>query len=284
MLGGIRSLWIGGACFGGDNGWGCAHKCPYGHCLFLIFYLFYLEMERGEYAKLYRLEDSFFWFAARAELVLRLFRSFFPKGPVRLLVAGCGTGRNAFDAASVPGVFVRGFDLSDEAVAFSKSRGLVVRKGDLLSFRVARPFDAVYCLDVLEHVEEEVALAQLHRFLVPKGLLFLSVPAHPFLFSSHDRALHHRKRYDRKELVGVLSRHGFEVCWISYWNFFLFFPLVLLRLLRRTSSRGESDVESISPVLNGFLLGVLRIENALLSFGLKFPTGLSLVVVARRKS
>src|SRR5262249_576320 len=75
---------------------------------------------------------------------------------------------------------------------------------------VARSFDSVVCLNVLEHIEDDLfALEQMHRVLAPGGKMALLVPAHQFLYGEFDRAVGHYRRYDKRELLTKLKQAGF---------------------------------------------------------------------------
>jgi SAM-dependent methyltransferase len=79
-------------------------------------------------------------------------------------------------------------------------------------------FDTVVLLDVLEHIEDDVALlSRLRSRLRPGGQLILKVPAMPSLYSPMDEAIGHWRRYDRRGLTEVISRAGLEVARI--WSF-----------------------------------------------------------------
>jgi SAM-dependent methyltransferase len=81
------------------------------------------------------------------------------------------------------------------------------------------PFDTVICLNVLEHVDDDIgSLAAIHRLLHPGGRLVLLVPALPALYGTIDRALGHHRRYTRAELEGKFERNGFRVRHIEYFN------------------------------------------------------------------
>ena len=88
-------------------------------------------------------------------------------------------------------------------------------------------FDLVVAFDVLEHIEDDVrAVIQIHRILKPKGCFIFTVPAFPFLFGSHDRALRHKRRYTKGMLEDLLR--GFKEICLGYWNASLFIPVCLL--------------------------------------------------------
>ena len=80
-------------------------------------------------------------------------------------------------------------------------------------------FDTIICLNVLEHVEDDIAsLTAVRDLLEPKGRLVLLVPALPALYGSIDRALGHHRRYTRADLIAKLTRTGFRLVHIEYFN------------------------------------------------------------------
>ncbi len=80
-------------------------------------------------------------------------------------------------------------------------------------------FDTIICLNVLEHVEDDItSLAAVRKLLEPKGRLVLLVPALPALYGSIDRALGHHRRYTRADLIAKLERAGFRLVHIEYFN------------------------------------------------------------------
>ena len=118
-------------------------------------------------------------------------------------------------------------------------------------------------------------------------MLLLNLVAFEFLRSSHDVAVHTRKRYRQGEVVALLERAGFEVERATY-RLCLLFPLVALcRLLKRLTLTTEdreavaSDVARPAPLLNRILLSVSRLENRLLS-RFDLPVGTSVFAVARK--
>ena len=73
-------------------------------------------------------------------------------------------------------------------------------------------FDTVICLNVLEHVTQDVqALKNMYRALVPGGVAVLLVPQGRWLYGSLDRVLGHCRRYTRRELIDRCEQAGFVV-------------------------------------------------------------------------
>jgi len=194
-------------------------------------------MNPEEYARMHQFEDWYWWFVARREAALQFVRDFRPgDGPVRILDAGCGTGALLECLARERGTNVYGADLAVEALAFSRGRG---RRGLVQADLIALPFradtfDIVTALDVVEHVEADTAaLAEIRRVLKPGGILVMSVPAYAFLWSSHDEALHHKRRYTAGMLAPRLKDAGLVTTRMTYLLSVLFPAIALFRLADR---------------------------------------------------
>jgi len=118
--------------------------------------------------------------------------------------------------------------------------------------------------------------------LKPNGYLIATVPAFNFMWSKHDEALHHKRRYNKAQLKDALKSNGFIIEKISYWNFFLFLPIVAMRLIKRSvkSEEIETDVKRLPNIVNAFLTTLLKIEEFLIS-RVNLPVGISLVCVGK---
>ena len=94
---------------------------------------------------------------------------------------------------------VSGLDMGLAALRHARARGLAVARGSAENLPVGdAQLDVVVALDVLEHLDDDRrALDEILRVLRPGGVLLATVPAYPFLWSSHDEALGHRRRYRR---------------------------------------------------------------------------------------
>ncbi len=253
-------------------------------------------MERDEYRRMFELETTYWWFVARRTLVRdwvaaalrrQISSDQTSSGTERwLLDVGCGTGMNAEMLTGFGRVI--GTDVSVEALSWSRRRGLraLARcRAEQLCF-ADDMFDVVTALDLLEHVDDDLkALAELHRVCKPGGTLVVTVPAYGFLWSAHDEALHHRRRYAPHELYDKLTTMGFEVERLSHFMCGLFFPVFLLRLWQSLWKRGlrpQSDLRPLPSWLNRFLIWLLGGERWLLRW-LTLPFGVSLICRARKR-
>jgi hypothetical protein len=114
----------------------------------------------------------------------------------------------------------------------------------------------------------------------PGGSIVVSVPAHQWLFSEHDTALHHFRRYSKAALRRLLGHGALRLRRMSYWNTTLFPVVCVHRLLQRRSARPpRSDARPAPRLINEVLAGLLKGEAELLRH-VTLPWGLSLVAVA----
>lgn len=243
-------------------------------------------MNIAEYAEMYKLETFYWWFVARRDLL-----EWFVSGIAKefdhpaMLDVGCGTGIN-FSVLSKYGETFSS-DASEEALKFSKSRGTTgLVRSDLESLPFAgSSIDVITALDVLEHVDRDLpAMDELFRVIKKNGVLIITVPAYGFLWSEHDEALHHRRRYAASELRNKLTNAGFEVERITYYITFLFFPILFMRFaqsLSKKSIHAKTSHVILPGWLNSLLIGILAFERVLLRW-MNFPFGVSIVCLARK--
>ena len=244
-------------------------------------------MKTRDYQELYDLEESYWWFVGRRLLVRQMVERYAGRAGLRLLDAGCGTGGTLSRMDGLGDL--HGFDYSEFALAFCRRRGFsLLAAGDLtaLPYRTAA-FDTVLSCDVLEHVaDDHLGLAEMVRTLRPGGHLVLTLPAHAFLWSEHDEALAHRRRYSARQVRKMLEEAGLEVVKLSPVVTVAFLPILLFRLLQRLrphrSDEPKTDLRRLPRPLNNLLIDLLRFENWLLR-RLNLPVGTSLVAVAKKR-
>ena len=231
-------------------------------------------------------EARHWWFRARRDLLVAMLESRLPEGGT-VLDVGCGTGyfldalRGRYDG--------RGLDFSEDNVAFCRSRGLSgVEQADAESLTRLQGMnaDCVCFLDVLEHLDDDVAvLASAREVLRPGGTLLATVPAYRWLWSAHDDLNNHRRRYTRGALAEAVRRAGYEVDAVGYFNTLLFPLAVVQRLAARISPPTAEDSLRTPPApLNAMLERLFRAERPALARRRPrgFPFGLSVFAVGRR--
>lgn len=235
-------------------------------------------------------EDTHWWFASRRAIVDRIIGRLELPRDAAILEPGCGTGGNFPMLARRGRLFA--IDADESAIGFAQARSLA---------RVARAFlpgtipfgdqlfDLIVMTDVLEHLDDPAgSLRALHERARPGGWLLLTVPAMAWLWSDHDVAHHHRRRYGAAELRALVTTAGFDVNYLSYYNFLLF-PLIagarLLQRLRAGDRDGinhRHDLAMPPAAINSMLTRLFSSERHIIGTA-RIAFGVSLIVLARTR-
>jgi SAM-dependent methyltransferase len=240
-------------------------------------------MELDAYKEMYALEDVHWWFRGRREVIRALLQRTELPAKVRLLDAGCGTGRNLVEFGPLGAA--AGVDPSSDAVEFCHHRGLGdVRQAGIEALPFGpNEFELLLACDVLEHVEDDRgALIELRRVASVGGLLLITVPAYQWLWTEHDVQLHHVRRYTMRTLRAGIHQAGWDVVQATYFNSIALPLVALARLAERRSSRhGHTDLDRTPEVLNGVLALPMRFEAWMIRHGARLPAGVSIGVLCR---
>lgn len=232
----------------------------------------------------YELEDTYWWFVARNRIIIELTNKYTTLAPYDyVLDFGCGTG--GFASLLAKNYNVICIDSSEIAIEYCKTRGLSLAYQTTIE--EFNPEDikikAIFALDVIEHIDDDIGtLARLHQVLEPNGYLIVTVPAYKWLWSNHDILHMHKRRYTKKQLKAIISQTGFEMKYISYFNFFLFLPAILKRIFfKEKSIENTQPVDPVPESLNKIFTQIFLFEKNILKF-MKFPFGLSIVAIAKK--
>ena len=233
-------------------------------------------MERGEYERLAAVEDRMWWMRALRRNLRAAAAPFAGTPGARLLDAGCGAGGLLTSLAHGASF---GLDRDGFAcrLAHGKARKPIAQGSvDALPFRDGA-FAVIVSADVLCHrgVDVERALGETYRCLRPGGALIVNLPAYPWLYSAHDRAVDNARRYRRGEVRQLMAGVGFGRIRTTYWNMLLFPLMVARRLL----PGGGSEVGLLPAPLERLFDAVASFESALLRSGLRLPFGGSILAV-----
>jgi SAM-dependent methyltransferase len=234
-------------------------------------------------------DEHHWWYRGRRRIIrAELNRLPLPRGAA-ILDAGCGSGRTLDELVDYGRV--SGIELNPDAAEVARGRGeFDVRIGRLeeLPWETAT-FDLITCLDVIEHTpDDRVTLRELRRVCKPGGWLLVTVPAYQALWSQHDEANHHFRRYVRGSLRAAATEAGWAVARMTSFNGLLLAPAAAVRLaqkrkLRRSGANGDytPDLHIGPSWLNGVLERPLQAEAGWLARGGTLPAGLSLLGVLR---
>ena len=224
-----------------------------------------------------------FWLQGRSALVLSLLGRAQARSMRVVLDLGGGNGTAAAELER-RGFRVTTVDLLADGLA--RARRLDPEASLLQADARALPLadgaaDLLLALDLLEHVPETPLLTELARVLRPGGRVLLTVPAFPGLWSHRDEAAGHLRRYSRKSLRQALSRAGFEVETLRFYQWALFPAVAASRLLARRRPRVTEMEEAPAPWLNR-LLAAVNLFEVRLGAWIPWPWGSSLAVLCRR--
>jgi SAM-dependent methyltransferase len=239
-------------------------------------------MDRAVYDRMAEIDRDHWWFVGRRKIIRALIERFAPKKQrLSILEVGCGTGSNI--ALLQEFGTVEAIEPDDHARAFSEQRtGIAIKGGYLPNVPLEDGrYDLIVLLDVLEHIpDDHGALTALRSKLAPGGRLLLTVPGLPSLWSGHDVAHHHQRRYTAKTLETVVKGAGFRTLHRGAFNTLLLPLIVGVRALNKLRRHEGGDDDAVPPApINRLLAGLFGAERHAAVRGL-FPVGVSIGLVA----
>lgn len=247
-------------------------------------------MDVALYKQYQDIQNTHWWFVGRRKIIFNLLEQYFgsKKKSVKILDFGCNTGFLVGELQK-QGYNVCGVDVSESAIDFGRAQGvqniLVYNPDNLKLDKDIFPetkFDVIFALDVVEHIEKDQhALEVLRTKLTPQGRIIVMVPAFMMLWGLQDEVAHHFRRYTAGGFNKVATEAHLVVERMTYFNIFLFFPILVFRLIQRViPTKRSSDFDINNPFLNGVFKVIFCTEAALLKY-VKFPFGVSLLAVLK---
>jgi len=243
-------------------------------------------MEPSAYLEMAAMEARHWWFTGRRRVLAAIIRSLRLPPRAEILELGSGTGGNL---AMLSGFgAVTAVEMNDIARDIAAARAPFVElHPGLLPHDLPlaeRCFDLVCLFDVLEHIEDDAAtLHEIRARLKPGAAAIITVPAYKALFGPHDKAHHHKRRYEQSELREKLAAAGLRAERLTFINTALLPAAFALRWLDRALNRAEAAATGIPPAPVNALLATLFGAEAYLLPRLSLPFGLSLLAVVRKE-
>lgn len=244
-------------------------------------------MDEALYHLHYDQEESHWWFAARSEIVREIIARYgrLAAGDT-ILDIGCGTGAILKQLSKTYNAV--GIDMSPLAIEYSKKRGL-----ENVFVMTAEEFPrdrynvkGILLLDVIEHIDDDIAVLRTARDIIGPndGRIIITVPAYQWLWSSHDVANHHKRRYTAARLREALAKAGLEPVKLTYYNTLLFPLAVVKKLLSKskTADLASKAVDQPSAFVNTLFKTIFAAEKHVVP-SVNLPYGVSLLAVAKKK-
>lgn len=246
-------------------------------------------MDRNFLDAYYKMEREHWWFQVREGIILDQFKTVvYENNPLHILNVGAATGRSSEILESFGSV--QSIEYDEPSYRFChENLQMKIDHGSITELPYAdASFDVVCAFDVVEHVEDHAAaITNLIRVCKPGGKIFITVPAFMSLWSNHDVVNHHFRRYTKKQLLELFAAHSGQLKKVTYFNFFLFIPIYLVRSLQRMLRAGKQgelkpDNDMVeSRFINSLLHSIFSFERKLLK-RLNFPFGVSLLLIWER--
>lgn len=249
-----------------------------------------------EYRAMFEVEENLWWYKILHEKVIAEIDSF-SKGnkQIKILDAGCGTGGLLLKMQIAGYQNIKGFDFNDDAVAFSKSRGLNVQKLDITHLQGVyekESFDVIVSDDVLYQFEDEViekTISSIIDILKPNGVFITNNNAFEIFRGTHDIAVGSKKRFVLKDFRTYLSKtKDASILKHHYWSLFLSPLILVVRLIQKLQLKLnlvdlqniKSDVEMPSEFMNKLFYNICKFERKILK---NSPFGSSLFLVIKKE-
>ncbi len=215
-----------------------------------------------------RIDETDFWSKVKAKLILKLVEG------TSVLDVGCGTGRLS-KLLQDKNFNVTAIDNDSKAVEIAKKKGVNCFVADITEWNAKGKFDCIILGDVLEHIEDDrSALQRVHGMLNPNGCLIVNVPCYQALFSKHDMALGHKRRYSNKELK-IKLKENFKIESFRHWNLLALPVTVYIKLSKKDYPHEKvSNTRFLSNLLEKWLIAESKIN---------YLFGLSILCKARVK-
>jgi 2-polyprenyl-3-methyl-5-hydroxy-6-metoxy-1,4-benzoquinol methylase len=239
-------------------------------------------MRTDLYDSLAETEEIHWWFQARKSVILALLDNELAEKSHDLAILDVGAGTGMLAEALTRFGRVTALEAAPEALAhLERRKGLTIVRGFLPNRNLPRgAYDLVTGFDVLEHIEDDrSAMADIADVLRPGGILLLTVPAHPRLWSDHDEIHDHFRRYRPGEVESLARASGLDVRFSSPFQTLLF-PLFLAERLVRRLRPSEAHTEVPPRPVNWIARRVFSFERHWIARRVRAPIGSSHIVLA----
>lgn len=179
-------------------------------------------MEETVYERVRSSNNNHWWFKSRVLIFETIIKDLITKKKIEILDYGCGIGSNIN--------MLRKYGTVDVCETHLKTREYIKKKFNAsIVKKIKKNYDLIFLTDVIEHIKnDKEKIKKLIKHLKKNGLLFITVPAYQSLFSSKDVTLHHYRRYNKYSLKKIFPHKEIKIIKLSYFNFFLFPPIVLI--------------------------------------------------------
>ena len=241
-------------------------------------------MKQQAYDKMSLCEDLHWWFVARRKIIQKILDKLAKQSDIEnVLEIGCGSGGNLSLLSSYGKLSAVEIDNPTRTKAIARHICQVSSGSLPHNLLFDTKFDLICALDVVEHIDDdEQAIKSIESLLNPGGMVLITVPAYQFLWSAHDVANNHKRRYTKSSLHAIINNSGLKIMYTSYFNTFLFPFVWIARLMNNLKGEEEKfDVNMPPPFINSLLTLIFSSERFFIP-ATALPFGVSLMIVAQK--
>ena len=223
-------------------------------------------------------QKTHWWFQARKKIIESIILNINFKKKINILDFGAGSGVNLNMLIRHGRVDI--YEKNKFARSIIKKNKKIYKVYNSFNFK-KKNYDLILLADVIEHIKKPKTLLKcLKKYLKKDGYILITVPAYQFLYSKKDTVLGHYRRYNKKSLLNELK--GFKIKKISYFNTFLFFPIMLITIMNKMLNRDYIVKVETTPnyFLNLILYQTFRMEEFFIKY-FKFSFGISLYALVK---
>jgi SAM-dependent methyltransferase len=242
-------------------------------------------MERIVYDRMAAHDSTHWWYRARRDILADYVARYAGlPADARILEIGCGTGHNLPMLARFGEVDAVEIDAAAREIASARlGKPIAAAPLPQLAGIERNAYDLIAVLDVVEHIEDDVAaLKAMAERLKPGGKILITVPAHQWMWSAHDVVNHHYRRYSKKTLGAAIARAGLRHNGLRWFNSLLFPAAVAARVAGKLTGKDDSDDSPPGKPLNAAFERIFGLERHLVG-RVPLPPGLSIITLASRK-
>lgn len=242
-------------------------------------------MEKANYKLQNTVESTHWWYLCRRNMLKSYIKNMGLNTASLIFDGGTSTGTNLRLLQEMGFKHYVGLDLSPEAIRLCAQKKLgSLTQGDLTKIPYCdNSFDFILATDVFEHIKnDQDALQECFRILKPGSKAIFTVPTFQCIWGLQDEVSHHRRRYLKHTFISAVENAGFNIEKSYYYNFIMFLPIWLARIIIRKFNLALNSEAEVNTVLINELMKITFRFDIFLSKYIEPPVGVSAFILASK--